>query len=190
MHSKPADGVGTDSRLPVSQKEGREMLGIGPLDDGGAGRQGAVKSVLIKRRRLISALALKTRRYAICVHGPDVIAVFDKRYMLDGLLAWPELRPIDEDWFLGDFENLLRELSAGPTLNEADDELLEWLAINAGAWGNAGLEADPPDDAVAARHSRLYQDSIVFEGSMAEAERFLRGVLTGWIRPIRAGLSP
>ena len=132
-----------------------------PLDDGDTGRHGPIKSVSIKRRRLISALALKTRRYAICVHGPDVIAVFDKRYMLDGLLAWPELRPTDEDWF-GDFENLLRDLSAGPTLNEADDELHDRLAINASALG--GLKADPPDDAVAARHSRLYQDSIVFEG--------------------------
>jgi hypothetical protein len=120
-------------------------------------------------------LVRKTERYAICVLGPDLIEVLDERFLLDGLLAWPELWPPDEDCGLSDFEDLLRQRSLGPTLNEADKDLLIWLGTNAEV---------TPDDEVAARHGRLCEDSAVFKGSMTEAAQFLRSVLAGRLRPI------
>jgi hypothetical protein len=175
------DHEGTDGRPLISQEEGGEMLGFARWTM--AAQIVTDETTQTTEEARIRELVGKTERYAICALDPDLIAVIDQRYMLDGPLAWPELRPLedcgltDEDCGLTDFEDLLCALSAGPTLNEADESMFAWLEASAGAWDDAGLDADPPDDAVAARHGRLCQNSVVFKGSMAEAERFLRGMV-------------
>ena len=66
-NGEAADHVGTDSRLLVSQSEAREMLGIGRSTMAALVGTGTIKSVLIKRRRLIPVGELKRVARQGCV---------------------------------------------------------------------------------------------------------------------------
>jgi hypothetical protein len=137
----------------------------------------------------LDELLKKTRRYGEVIEGPDHLTLIDKRFILDNLLLWEDLWPdgqlllaLPTDIF-DDFEALFAERSAGPTLTDIDDDLLICLDEGAGAWGNDGLDADPPDPTVADRHGMIHEGSVVFKGSPAEAVEFLRGILEGRIQP-------
>ena len=78
---------------------------------------------------------------------------------------------------------LLEARSAGPTLTDTDDCLLIYLDEAAGAWGNEGLDAEPPDPTVADRHGLIHKGSVAFKGSPAEAVKFLRGIVEGRTQP-------
>lgn len=131
----------------------------------------------------LSKLLKKTRRYGCVIEGPNRLRLTDLRFLLDNLLLWNDLwndlqmnlQPDDFDEFVA-----LREArSAGPTLTDTDDTLLMYLDEAAGAWGNEGLAAEPPDPTVADRHGLIHKGSVAFKGSPAEAVEFLRGIVEG-----------
>jgi hypothetical protein len=112
----------------------------------------------------ISDLAKKTNRYRVCDCGLGVFEVSDGRCLLDALLQWQAVLPFSEETGLSDFEELCEQQSEGPTLNEADQDVLLWLMENAGAH-------EDEDDA--RYYGSLCQASTVFEGSEAEVRRWL-----------------
>ena len=112
----------------------------------------------------ISNLASKTNRYMICDYGPGVFGVCDDRRLLDAMLQWQAVLPCCEETGLSDFEELCEQQSAGPTLNEADQDVLEWLMQNA---------CGHPDEDVARYYDSLCRASTVFEGNEAEVRRWL-----------------
>ena len=108
------------------------------------------KNVLVDRLRLVAdtrrsviscrlsdaacqlgRLAGETNRYRICERGTGVFEVFDDRRLLDSLLQWQAILPCDELTGLSDFQKLREQQSSGPTLNEADRDMLDWLTLNA-----------------------------------------------------------
>ena len=135
----------------------------------------------------LSKLLKKARRYSYLIEGRDRLRLTDQRFLLDNLLLWDDLwndlqlnLPPDE---FDEFVALLEARSAGPTLTDTDDGLLMCLDEAAGAWGNEGLDAEPPDPTVAARHGLIHEGSVAFKGSPAEAVEFLRGIVEGRTQP-------
>jgi hypothetical protein len=135
----------------------------------------------------LSKLLKKTRRYSYLIEGRDRLRLIDKRFLLNNLAVWDDLwndlqlnLPPDE---FDEFVALLEARSAGPTLTDTDDDLLTCLDEAARAWGNEGLDAEPPDPTVAARHALIYKGSVAFKGSPAEAVKFLRGIVEGRTQP-------
>ena len=110
----------------------------------------------------LAELAKRTGRYRICDCGQGGFQVFDGRRLLDSLLQWQDVLPFDEETGLSDFEELRQWESGGPKLNKADEDLLDWLMVNADA-----IEDE------AGYFSVLYQAAINFEGNEAEVGRFL-----------------
>ena len=135
----------------------------------------------------LSKLLKKTRRYSYVIEGRDRLRLIDKRFLLNNLVLWNDLwndlqLNLSPDEF-DEFVALLKARSAGPTLTDTDDWLLIYLDEAAGAWGNEGLDAEPPDPTVAARHRLIYKGSVAFKGSPAEAVKFLRGIVEGRTQP-------
>jgi hypothetical protein len=131
----------------------------------------------------LDELLKKTRRYGQVIEGPDHLTLIDERFVLDNLLLWQDLwhdlqlhLPTD---IFDEFVALFAGRSAGPALTDTDDWLLMYLDEAAGAWGNEGLDTDPPDPTVADLHGLIHEGSVVFEGSPGEAVEFLRGILEG-----------
>ena len=112
----------------------------------------------------LSDLAKTTRRYSISDRGQGVYEVIDDRRLLDGLLQLRAIVPIDESTKLSDWEEPRKQQSAGPNLNEADLEVLIWLAGKALAYD---------DDATAKYCDALCRAAVVFDGSEAAVRRFL-----------------
>ena len=135
----------------------------------------------------LRALLKRSRRYGICLVNPNLIELFDKRYKLENFLKWQYLWPderlrlaLGDDMYLDQLD-LFAGLSAGPTLSDTDDELLMCLETNVYSIGNDDLAADPSDPTVADWRALIYERSLVFKGSPADAEIFLHGVLEGRI---------
>ena len=118
----------------------------------------------------LGALARLTRRYSICTCRTGSFKVFDNRYLLDNLLRWPGVLPFDEVTGIFEFNELRVNLSAGPTLNEADHEVLSWLGTNAEAISYDEEEA-------AKRFTKIFRAATVSEGDVHAVERFLRAVV-------------
>src|SRR5215475_84394 len=78
----------------------------------------------------IGELAEKTNRYMVCDCELGNFKVHDGRRLLDSLLQWQTVLPFDEITGLSDFEELREQQSAGPSLSEADQQVLEWLLVN------------------------------------------------------------
>jgi hypothetical protein len=132
-------------------------------------------------------LLRKTRRYGCVIEGRDRLRLTDHRFLLDNLLLWNDLwndlqLNLSPDTF-DEFVALLEARSAGPMLTDTDDDLLICLDEAAGAWGNEGLDAEPPDPTVADRHGLIHKGSVAFKGSPAEAVEFLRGIVEGRTQP-------
>jgi hypothetical protein len=108
-------------------------------------------------------LAGETSRYSICDRDTGVFEVCDDRRLLDSLLQWEGVLPFDELTGLGDFQRLREQQSSGPTLNEADRDMLEWLITNA----TLGEEEN------AAYFGGLLQAAIAFKGDEEGVKRFL-----------------
>ena len=140
----------------------------------------------------LDELQKETRRYGSIIEGPNHLRLIDQRYILDNLMLWEDLwhdlqLHLPTDMF-DDFVALFEGRSAGPTLTDTDEDLFLYLDEAAGAWDNDdGLDANPPDPTVSHRHRLIWEGSVVFKGSPAQAVEFLRGVLAGWIRPIARG---
>ena len=135
----------------------------------------------------MSKLLKKTRRYCYLIEGRDRVRLTDQRFLLDNLLLWDDLwndlqLNLSPDEF-DEFVALLEARSAGPTLTDTDDWLLIYLDEAARAWGNEGLDAEPPDPTVADHHSLIHKGSVAFKGSPAEAVKFLRGIVEGRTQP-------
>lgn len=113
----------------------------------------------------IEALARRTQQYSICCVQPAVFEVMDDRRLLDGLLLWDAVTP-DESTGLPEFEKLRKKISEGPTLNEADRDLLDWLCTNAECYANGD-----EDGALILR--QLHASATAFRGSEEETKRFL-----------------
>jgi hypothetical protein len=131
----------------------------------------------------LGELVSKTRRYGRVIDGPDHLALFDRRRILDNLVAWEDLwrdlqGHLPSDLY-DEFVALREGLSAGPTLSGTDSDLLLYLDEAANAWSSEGLEASPPDPTVADRLDAIYAAAVVFAGTPGEAIEFLRGVLEG-----------
>jgi len=119
----------------------------------------------------LTQLAEKTNRYTVCDCELGNFKVYDDRRLLDSLLQWQTVLPFDEITGLSDFDELREQQSAGPSLNEADQEVLEWLLVNAGAHEDA-------DEDAALYFGRLCRAATVLEGSEADVRRFLLGKLS------------
>ena len=63
----------------------------------------------------LGELAERTERYQICHCGQGVSEVFDGRRLLDSLLQWQAVLPVDEWTGLSAFEELCRGRAAGPS---------------------------------------------------------------------------
>ena len=70
-------------------------------------------------------LAKKTNRYSVCDCGRGIFEVFDGRRLLDSLLQWQAVLPFSEETGLGDFEELRKQQSKEPALNDADQDVLD-----------------------------------------------------------------
>jgi hypothetical protein len=135
----------------------------------------------------LEALLKKTRRYSYLIEGRDRLRLIDKRFLLNNLVLWNDLwndlqLHLEPDEF-DEFVALLEARSAGPTLTDTDDWLLIYLDEAARAWGNEGLDAQPPDPTVVDRHGLIHEGSVAFKGSPAEAVEFLRGIVEGRRQP-------
>ena len=117
----------------------------------------------------LTQLAEKTNRYTVCDCGLGNFKVHDGRRLLDSLLQWQTVLPFDKITGLSDFEELREQQSAGPSLNDADQEVLDWLLVN------AEVQEDADEEAVL---YGLWRAATVFEGSEAEVRRFLLGKLS------------
>jgi hypothetical protein len=60
-----------------------------------------------------------------------VYEVCDDRRLLNSLPQWEGVLPFNELTGLSVFQRLREQESSGPTLNEADREMLDWLIANA-----------------------------------------------------------
>ena len=74
---------------------------------------------VVRRRQAFETrahrLATKTQRYVFCGRANDNLSeVIDLRCLLEGLLAWPQIQPTEEDSSFKDFKDLLKE-PAGQT---------------------------------------------------------------------------
>ena len=108
-------------------------------------------------------LAGETNRYSICEPDTGVFEVCDDRRLLDSLLQWEGVLPFDELTGLSDFQRLREQQSSGPTLNEADRDMLEWLITN----------ATLREEENAAYFGGLLQAAIAFKGDEEGVKRFL-----------------
>jgi hypothetical protein len=113
---------------------------------------------------LLLEFAKKTNRYIVCDCGLGVFEVLDGRRLLDGLLQWQALLPVDEETGLSHFEELRKQQSGEPLLNKADQEVLLWLTEIAGAYDGE------PDELY---YAELWQAATMFKGTEAEVRRFL-----------------
>jgi hypothetical protein len=109
-------------------------------------------------------LAGETKRYSICERDTGIFEVCDDRRLLDRLLQWQAVLPFDELTGLSDFQTLRQQQSSGPTLNEADRDMLDWLTTNA-------TLSEGEDDA--AYFGALCQAAIAFKGDEEGVRRFL-----------------
>ena len=125
----------------------------------------------------LTQLAEKTNRYTVCDCELGNFKVYDDRRLLDSLLQWQTVLPFDEITGLSDFDELREQQSAGPSLNKADKEVLEWLLVNAELLVNAGAHEDADEDA-GLYFGGLWRAATVLEGSEAEVRRFLLGKLS------------
>ena len=114
-------------------------------------------------------LAGGTNRYSVYKRDTGVFEVCDDRRLLDCLLQWQGVLPFDEVTGLSDFQKLREQQSSGPTLNKADQDMLDWLITN------ANLSEDEND---AAYFGGLCQAAIAFKGDKERVRRFL---LSKWI---------
>jgi hypothetical protein len=113
----------------------------------------------------LGRLAGETDRYSICERDTGVFEVCDDRRLLDSLLQWQGVLPFDELTGLSDFQRLREQQSAGPTLNKADQDILDWLITN------ANLSEDEND---AAYFGGLCQAAIAFKGDEQEAKPLIQ----------------
>ena len=113
-------------------------------------------------------LAGETNRYSICERDLGVYEVYEDRRLLDSLLQWEAVLPFDELTGLSDFQSLREQQSSGPTLNEADQQILDWLVANANL---------SDEDNNGAYFGGLCQAATVFRGDAKRVRRFL---LSGW----------
>ena len=109
-------------------------------------------------------LASETNRYSICERDTGVFEVYDDRRLLESLLQWQAILPCDELTGLGDFQRLRQQQSSGPSLNEADRDMLDWLTLNASF-------SEGEDNA--AHFRGLCQAAIAFKGDDEGVGRFL-----------------
>jgi hypothetical protein len=94
--------------------------------------------------------------------------VFDEHCLLDRLLQLPDLRPTTND-LIAEFDELLEELSDGPTLSEADKGMLVWLTTN--------IEMlDPKGENPA--YCTAYAAARVLRGTSDQIEHFLLAALS------------
>jgi hypothetical protein len=108
----------------------------------------------------LGRLAGETNRYSICERDTGVFEVCDDRRLLGSLLQWEAVLPFDELTGLSDFQRLREQQSSGPTLNEADQDMLDWLITNA----NLSEE----------ENGGLCQAAIAIWGGEERVRRFLR----------------
>jgi hypothetical protein len=120
-------------------------------------------------REPLLKLLRETKRYSICEREPGEFDLYDDRHLLDHLLGVSELRPVAEDRFKIDFEELLESLSAGPALTMDDIGMLCWLTTT--------VETLNPEssnvtlDAIKA----IYEGAIIFRGrSVRSRTSFVR----------------
>src|SRR5262245_28764079 len=112
--------------VPYSfENGGNPLKGALPLSEG------SICLPYVHSRHPLTELAKKTNRYSVCDYGLGIFMVHDGRLLLDSLLQWQALLPFSESTGLSDFEELREQQSAGPALNEADQEMLNWLLVNA-----------------------------------------------------------
>ena len=113
-------------------------------------------------------LVRRTKRYGICERQPGKFEVVDDRYLLDCLLRLPELRPTTNDIVEIEFDELLQELSAGPTLTQDDVGMLAWLMTT--------VEVLDPNGENAAFNA-AYERAVLFSGTLDQVEYFMLAAL-------------
>src|SRR5262249_21324458 len=86
-----------------------------------------------------------------------------------------------EDAFYDTVLCLLAHRSAGPELTETDQQLLRHLDALIDAHSEEGWSCVPLDTAIADWRWLVGEGAVIFRGSPADAESFLRGVLEGRI---------
>lgn len=114
----------------------------------------------------IDELARKSNRYMPVRISSTSLKVVDRRSMLDGLLRWDAVLPIDDLSGRNEFMDLRARLSDGPALTKADKEMLCWLELN------AELVAEDCEEHARLR-GKLWRDAIVFQGTDLEVWHFL-----------------
>src|SRR5262245_55039770 len=102
----------------------------------------------------------KAQRYpVIATEGWSHVELFDQRSVFDSFMAWRDLwhdiKLNASPKIFREYEALVEKRSAGPTLTGTDRWLLTYLAEAAREWGNEGLDAKPPNPAVADHHARI-----------------------------------
>jgi hypothetical protein len=112
----------------------------------------------------LDRLAGETNRYSICERDTGVFEVCDDRRLLESLLQWQAVLPFDELTGLNDFQRLREQQSSGPSLNEADRDMLDWLTLNATFSKNE-------NDAV--YFGGLCRAAIAFKGDEEGVRRFI-----------------
>lgn len=115
-------------------------------------------------------LARQTKRYGICERQPGEFEVFDNRYLLHGLLQFPELRPTTNDLIETqiEFDEDLQALSSGPTLSPDDDAMLGYLM-------NVVEGLDPNGENTA--YNAAYKGAVLVTGTMEQVEHFMVAAL-------------
>jgi hypothetical protein len=106
-------------------------------------------------------LVRRTRRYSICEYQPGQFEIMDDRYLLDQLLRFPELRWVE-------FDEGLKALSPGPTLNQDDEAMLSGLMVN--------VELNDPNVENTA-YVAAYAGACAARGTFRQVEYFLLAAL-------------
>ena len=119
----------------------------------------------------LEELALLTKRYGLLEAEPGQFEVIDYRCFLDRLLRFPELRPGTDNLLESHLDELLGQLSSGPTLDMCDMLMLAWLMMRVKMLA-PDTETRPYD-----AYDRAYDSACVLRGTFRQVEYFLLAAL-------------
>ena len=119
----------------------------------------------------LEELALLTKRYGLRETEPGQFEVIDYRCFLDRLLQFPELRPGTDNLLESHLDELLGQLSSGPTLDLCDMLMLAWLMLKVQMLA-PGTENRPYD-----AYDSAYDSACVLRGTFCQVEHFLLAAL-------------
>jgi hypothetical protein len=119
----------------------------------------------------LDELAWQTKRYSIREIDPGQFEVMDNRHLLNRLLQFPELRPGTDNLPESQLDELLGQLSPGPTLDLRDMLILGWLMMR------VEEIAEETENASCDAYDNTYDDACLLRGTFRQVEYFLLAAL-------------